>query len=171
MIDTDTLLVSYVDNFLEEKNLRSLQSLIPTLNLRPTASTAYGNYGFRHNFTLEDWKENYIFEKIKKTFHPTLDLYPIEIAIHLKQDADKPKAHIDKDSGGEILFNFLLFLQGESLFNNGTGFYKNNDLSAHIGFVENRAVFFNGTKVLHGPLQWAGESSPQYTLNMFFRVK
>ena len=46
---------------------------------------------------------------------------------------------------------------------------KNDQLSSHIGFVENRALFFNGSKILHSDLQSFGDSSPRYTLNIFFR--
>ena len=65
--------------------------------------------------------------------------------------------------------NFLLFIKGEPLLNNGTGFLTNGELSSHIGFIENRALFFNGSKIMHGDLQSFGESSPRYTLNIFYK--
>ena len=44
-----------------------------------------------------------------------------------------------------------------------------DQLSSHIGFVENRALFFNGMKIPHSDLQSFGESSNRYTLNIFYR--
>ena len=66
---------------------------------------------------------------------------------------------------------FLFFVKGEPLLNNGTGFFIDGKLSSHIGFVENRALFFNGSKIWHTDLQGLGESSPRYTLNIFYRQK
>ena len=63
----------------------------------------------------------------------------------------------------------LLFVKGESLLNNGTGFMHNNQLSSHIGFVENRALFFNGAKIAHSDLQSFGDSSSRFTLNIFYK--
>ena len=48
-------------------------------------------------------------------------------------------------------------------------FMHNNQLSSHIGFVENRAVFFNGSKIWHSDLQSFGDSSNRYTLNIFYK--
>ena len=59
---------------------------------------------------------------------------------------------------------------GDKLINNGTGFYeKLNDeyqLHTHIGFKENRAIFFDSTK-WHSPLQFAGNSTPRYVMANF----
>ena len=44
-------------------------------------------------------------------------------------------------------------------------------LSSHIGFIENRALFFNGSKIPHSDLQSFGDSSERYTLNIFYTEK
>ena len=62
-------------------------------------------------------------------------------------------------------------VKGKALLNNGTGFFIDGKLSSHVGFVENRALFFNGSKIWHTDLQGLGESSPRYTLNIFYRQK
>ena len=59
--------------------------------------------------------------------------------------------------------------KGEPLLNNGTGFMHDNKLSSHIGFVENRGLFFNGLKIPHSDLQSFGDSSSRYTLNIFYK--
>ena len=47
-------------------------------------------------------------------------------------------------------------------------FYHNNELTAHISFVENRAIFFKGNEIWHTNLQSFGPSSPRYTLLIFY---
>ena len=46
-------------------------------------------------------------------------------------------------------------------------FIKNN-LNTYIGFVENRAIFFDGKNNWHTDLQGLGESSPRYSINIFY---
>ena len=54
-----------------------------------------------------------------------------------------------------------------SLINNGTGFYEKEKegltLHTHIGFKENRAIFFDST-IYHSPLLFAGNSGPRYAM-------
>ena len=57
-----------------------------------------------------------------------------------------------------------------SQFTNTAALYG-NDLSTHVGFVENRAIFFNGKDTFHTDLQAFGDSSPRYTLNIFYGEK
>jgi hypothetical protein len=78
----------------------------------------------------------------------------------------EPLFHVDVDKGN--VANFLFFVKGEPLLNNGTGFMKGQSLSSHIGFIENRALFFNGSKISHSDLQSFGDSSKRYTLNIFY---
>ena len=51
--------------------------------------------------------------------------------------------------------------------NNGTGFYEKEKegltLHTHIGFKENRAIFFDST-IYHSPLLFAGNSGPRYAM-------
>ena len=61
-------------------------------------------------------------------------------------------------------YNCIVYLKGESLTHNGTGFYTKGDLNTYVGFVENRALFFNGRDVYHTDLQALGPSSPRYSL-------
>ena len=75
-----------------------------------------------------------------------------------------PLPHYDPNK-----YAFLLYLKGEPLLNNGTGFYNDEgNLYHHIGFMENTALFFNASKILHTGLQSFGESSPRYCINLFF---
>tara|TARA_R110000765_G_scaffold150333_1_gene252916 strand:- start:6 stop:536 length:531 start_codon:yes stop_codon:yes gene_type:complete len=164
----ETAYVQYVDNFFNAETLESLQETF--LNLKYTdVQNEDGSYGKRHTFSLPHFKNDPILARIKEFFFPYTDLDPISIHAHLRHTQGKPKVHIDNDKGN--IANFLLFIKGEPLLNNGTGFFINGQLSSHIGFVENRALFFNGSKIWHSDLQTFGDSSPRYTLNIFYKAK
>jgi len=84
--------------------------------------------------------------------------------------SDKPRPHTDEKMGAT--HQCLIFMCGEESTNNGTGFYseKNLDeleLSIHVGFKKNRAIFFS-SDVFHSPLQWAGNGSIRYSICNFF---
>jgi hypothetical protein len=91
----------------------------------------------------------------------------MSVCAHLRENKKEPLFHVDDNKGN--VANFLLFVKGEPLLNNGTGFMHNNRLSSHVGFVENRALFFNGSKIWHSDLQSFGDSSNRYTLNIFYK--
>ena len=78
---------------------------------------------------------------------------------------------IPHEDGGE--YNCLIYIVGDKLINNGTGFYEklNNKyhLHTHIGFKENRAIFFN-SQIDHSSLQFAGNSTPRYVMANFCYV-
>ena len=77
------------------------------------------------------------------------------MSAHSRQNNEEPLFHVDDDKNN--VANFLLFVKGEPLLNNGTG------------FMHNRALFFNGMKIPHSDLQSFGESSNRYTLNIFYK--
>jgi hypothetical protein len=68
------------------------------------------------------------------------------------------------------IYNCLIYLVGDKLINNGTGFYEMIKeecvLNTHVGFKENRAIFFD-SKIIHSPLQFAGNSTPRYVMANF----
>ena len=162
----NTEFVMYVDNFLEKKTLKSVQDNILNTNHKEIWDSEGNLYGKRFTFP-ESFKKDPLLGLIKQYFFPHRNLVPISLHSHLRANAEKPLFHVDDQKGG--CANFLLFVKGEPLLNNGTGFLFNEELSSHIGFVENRALFFNGSKVKHGDLQSFGDSSPRYTLNIFYR--
>ena len=71
-------------------------------------------------------------------------------------------------------YNCMIYVVGETIMNNGTGFYElENDnavLHTHIGFKPNRAVFFD-SRIIHSPLQFAGNSTPRYLITNFINKK
>tara|TARA_R100000541_G_scaffold27785_2_gene37124 strand:+ start:1419 stop:1949 length:531 start_codon:yes stop_codon:yes gene_type:complete len=164
----DTAFVQYVDNFFNIETLESLQETLLNLKYKE-AENEDGTYGKKHVFPLHQFQNDPLLKKIKDFFFPYSRLEPISISAHLRNNNKKPLVHLDAKQ--DNIANFLLFVKGEPLLNNGTGFFIDGKLSSHVGFVENRALFFNGSKIWHSDLQSFGESSPRYTLNIFYREK
>ena len=154
-----------VDNFFTEKEFNILCNNLGRISFEPV-----GNYGFSHEF--EPNKDNeWLFEKIKNNFFPNKNLKPLDISFRYKHNYKEVLPHVDN---GEYKYNFIGYLKGKELMYNGTGFYnyKKNldswDLDRYIGFVENRALFFPGDTIYHTDLQALGESSPRYSINIFY---
>jgi len=163
----NTEFVMYVDNFLDDKTLKDLQHTFVNIKYEDVVMDSGHYYGKRHTFHGEHHKDDPLVKLTKQFFYPHRNLKPISIHAHMRNNEKEPLFH--KDTENDCVANFLLFIKGEPLLNNGTGFMKGNSLSAHIGFVENRALFFNGSKIMHSDLQSFGDSSPRYTLNMFLK--
>jgi hypothetical protein len=161
-----TEFVMYVDNFLDDNTLKSLQETLVNLKYEEVKNPEGQLYGKRHTFP-KSFHNDPLLKLIKQYFFSHRNLTPISVSAHIRDNNKEPLFHIDDDKGN--VANFLLHVKGEPLLNNGTGFMKGTELSAHIGFVENRALFFNGTKILHSDLQSFGESSNRYTLNIFYK--
>ena len=162
----NTKFVMYVDDFLSKETLHSLQETLVNLNYEEVKNPAGQEYGFRHTFP-NSFYDDPLLKIIKQYFFPHRNLKPISVSAHSRQNKKEPLFHTDDEKGN--VANFLFFVKGEPLLNNGTGFTHDNQLSSHIGFVENRALFFNGMRIPHSDLQSFGESSKRFTLNIFYK--
>jgi len=163
---TATEFVMYVDNFLDNDTLKSLQDTLVNLKYEEVKNPDGQLYGMRHTFN-KGMHDDPLLKLIKQYFFPHRNLVPISVSAHIRNNSKEPLFHIDDDKGN--VANFLLHVKGEPLLNNGTGFLHNNKLATHIGFIENRALFFNGSKIWHSDLQALGDSSERYTLNIFYK--
>jgi|TARA_R100000988_G_scaffold99577_1_gene68993 hypothetical protein len=161
-----TKFVMYLDNFLEAKTLHSLQETLLKIEYAESRDGAGRIIGKRHTFP-KSFHDDPLLKLIKGYFFPHRNLTPISVSAH-KRINDK-EAYFHRDNNKGNVANFLLFVKGEPLLNNGTGFTHNNELSSHVGFVENRALFFNGAIIPHSDLQSFGESTERYTLNIFYK--
>jgi len=149
------------DNFLNEKEFNILYNTVDKVDYVPSKNND-GNFGFRHIFKKNSENE-WLFDKIKKQFFPNENLKPTGHCFHLRHNKSKVMAHTDS-----LSYNFILYLKGKEILHNGTGFYYKNELNTAIGFVENRALFFDGQNNLHTDLQALGQSSFRYTINIFY---
>tara|TARA_B100000035_G_scaffold128817_1_gene109488 strand:+ start:1437 stop:1913 length:477 start_codon:yes stop_codon:yes gene_type:complete len=154
--------IMVVDNFFNEKELNILVNNLDKINYESDQNES-GNYGFGHKFNPDETNQ-WLFDKIKNVFLKEKDLKPLSSAIRMRHNSKKVLPHIDNESK----YNFLCYLKGKELMYNGTGFYNDKkDLDRYIGFKENRAMFFD-SHIYHTDLQALGESSPRYTLGIFY---
>ena len=152
------------DDFLNKKELEILKNNINKIDYK-NIKNVNGNFGFRHNFE-KNLDNEWLFKKIKKQFFPYINLNVNlnNSSYHLRHNSKKVMSHVDDEND----YNFLLYLKGKELIHNGTGFYTNNSVHTYIGFVENRALFFDGKNNIHTDLQALGESSFRHTINIFY---
>ena len=160
------------DNFFKKDFFTQLQQEILTLEFKSRygellqnkekASVYQRNY---HHVIVEDNSPVFLesIKNIKKYFFYSVE--KMESYYFLSFPNTPAIPHNDDND-----FNCLIYLSGNPLMNNGTGFYidqgKEKILNSHIGFKENRAVFFDA-KIYHSPLQFAGNSSPRYVMANF----
>tara|TARA_R100001591_G_scaffold117820_1_gene138262 strand:+ start:870 stop:1358 length:489 start_codon:yes stop_codon:yes gene_type:complete len=149
------------DNFLNKKELSILLNNLNKINYKAIKNDD-GNFGFRHEFERNSENE-WLFKKIKKQFFPNVNLKVNKGSYHLRHNAKKVMSHEDEED-----YNFILYLKGDELVYNGTGFYYKNKLNTYLGFINNRALFFDGKNNVHTDLQALGKSSPRHTINIFY---
>ena len=173
-MNKDTEFVMYIDNFLSPQSLFSLQNeMMKITEYKKTSDDDGYTFGWRYNYDYDfNEKHNGLLNDIKHVFFPHRNLVPMQVSANIRSqnnvaEGGSPLFH--KDTYGDNVANFLFYVKGEPLFNNGTGFLNQNKLTSSIGFLENRALFFNGLQVEHGDLQAFGNSTMRYTLNIFYR--
>jgi len=174
-MNKDTEFVMCVDDFLSAQYLFLLQDeLIEITEYESAVDPLKNIFGWRYHYNYFSFNEKHpdLLDDIKNFFFPNRDLVPMQISSNIRAQnsvAEDSKPLFHRDTYGDNVANFMLYVKGEPLINNGTGFLHDNKLSTHIGFVENRALFFNGLQLDHGDLQALGDSSIRYTLNIFYK--
>ena len=150
------------DNFFTKKEYSILINNLNKIYWSPSINDT-GNYGFSHIFEKTN-KNKWLFDKIKLQFFPNKKLKTKLARFNVRHNKTEVKPHLD------IIpkYNCLIYLKGEELTYNGTGFYTKGNLNTYVGFTENRALFFNGRHVYHSDLQALGPSSSRYSLNIFY---
>ena len=123
-----------------------------------------GCYWHSFNVPYNAPVQNKIKDLIKENFNFEISDF-LETTYTMVGAADKPRPHTDWQSG--CTHQCLIYMYGEQSVKNGTGFYRDTQLSMHVGFVQNRAIFFS-SDVFHAPLQWAGNGSFRYSIGNFF---
>jgi hypothetical protein len=152
------------DNFLNKQELNVILNNINKISYSPMLNNEKDTFGFRYYFD-KDSDNEWLFKKIKDQFFSNTDLKIRGASYHLRHNNEKVLSHEDDND-----YNFILYLKGKELVYNGTGFYTKKKLHSYIGFVENRALFFDGKNNTHTDLQALGESSPRYSMNIFYDI-
>ena len=162
------------DNFFEEDFLKNIQKEIVTMpfssryNDIATKNKKNLNMGQRTYHQVELLQNSLVVSKVKDKIKQHFNVGGIQEMLSyyfLSFPNTNPIPHEDKS-----VYNCLIYLLGDTLINNGTGFYEKNQneyvLHTHIGFKENRAIFFSSS-IWHSPLQFAGNSTPRYIMANF----
>ena len=153
------------DNFFEENILKEIQQKVMTLEFKS-----------RYQDTLQDDQQNN--NVYQRNYHHIALPDKSDVSLEVKKNIKKhfnvtvigmksnyflsfPNTPaIPHDDDG--IYNWLIYLLGDTRINNGTGFYEQEkdkfSLHTHIGFKENRAIFFTSS-IWHSPLQFAGDST------------
>ena len=148
------------DNFFTQKEYDILINNLDKINFTLADNGEFHSHAFQPNK-----KNKWLFDKIKSSFFKkNLEIY--KCRFDMRHNKTRVLPHLDKEHND---YNCIIYLKGNELIYNGTGFYYNNSLHTYVGFVKNRALFFNGAKVYHTDLQGLGESSIRYTLNVFYK--
>tara|TARA_B100001093_G_scaffold414927_1_gene405181 strand:+ start:339 stop:824 length:486 start_codon:yes stop_codon:yes gene_type:complete len=156
--------ITVIDDFFNEKELNILVNNLNRINFGHQQNKKGDKYGFGHGF--EENKENiWLFDKIKKKLFKDTNLKAVDCSFRLRHNSEKMLPHDDP----HVNYIFLAYLKGKELMYNGTGFYNDDtNLDRYVGFKENRIIFYNSF-IYHSDLQSLGESSPRYTLNIFYK--
>jgi hypothetical protein len=105
-----TKFVMYVDDFLDEATLKSLQDTVTNLEYQEVKNPNGQLYGMRHTFD-KGINNDPLIKLIKQYFFPHRNLEPISVSAHLRENNKEPLFHTDDDKGN--VANFLLFVKGE----------------------------------------------------------
>ena len=128
-----------------------------------------GAYWHIHNLPSGCDVQIEIKKLIKEKFYFDISKF-LETTYTMVGASDKPRPHTDQSEGPT--HQCIIYMHGEESTNNGTGFYhkvtpEELQLSIHVGFKRNRAIFFS-SDVFHAPLQWLGNGSFRYSICNFF---
>ncbi len=157
----DSLIV--IDNFFNKEQLKILQDGLSTFPLRPQKTMKGDSYGFASPVIHEDEDTKWIFDTVKEKIPFIKNLKTTDASYRLRHNNKIVLPHVD-----EYDYIFMCYLKGEELLHNGTGLYnKSKKLDRYVGFVENRAIFFDA-KTFHTDLQALGPSSKRWSLNIFY---
>jgi len=163
---SETFNLHVIDDFLSHDVFLKIINEIPNITWD----------GLSHNYVSEDLKgkhvwysrnielEGFIAQNIKeniknKTVFPINKFNLLSFTMATKVD---PFPHVDEALEGEYENQLILYIDGHTDINKGTGFYvkngNNRELNTHIGFQKNRAVLFR-SGMWHSPLLFNSKDS------------
>lgn len=148
------------------QQMTSVQYLPPTAD---KIKALKGSYWHTHIIPNNCDVQNKIKQLIQQKFNFNVSSF-IESTYTMVGASDMPRPHTDIGIGAT--HQCLIYMHGEESTNNGTGFYHEkklgeHELSIHVGFKCNRAIFFT-SDVFHSPLQWSGNGSFRFSIGNFF---
>ena len=144
------------DNFFDKNTFTELYDKIPYLQYRPDQNMIDGIPHIWFSATVDPQLAVSIKERCEKTFNKKLTIH---FCSYTMLATVEPTVHRDYDEE-KTSHQVIIYIKGNTDLHKGTGFYiKSGDgleLNTHVGFVENRAVFWD-SKAYHSPLNFTAE--------------
>ena len=156
------------DDFLESSKFKFLHDKVPFYNYQ-----AGGNYIKNVNhiwFSIPAPEDvtKYLKEECEKQFDIKLKTHFCSITMLATVE---PRVHCDY--GENCTHQVIVYIRGNEDLHKGTGFYVSkddfNELNTHVGFRQNRAIFWN-SQIYHSPLNWSSnDKSKRFSLIAQYR--
>ena len=131
-MNKDTEFVMCVDDFLSPQSLFLLQNEMMEITEYKNAKDSLGRvFGWRYHYDSDfNEKHNGLLDDIKHFFFPYRDLVPMQVSANIRSQnsvAKKGQPLFHRDTYGDNVANFMLYVKGEPLINNGTGFLHDTE--------------------------------------------
>ena len=142
------------DNFLEKNIYQEIYKKIPFYTYSENVYRYTSSEGIRdknHLFygaVVEEDISNYIRKKCEKLYNKK---FKEKHTSYTMVARTTPMVH--RDIGEKTTHQIIIYIRGNERLNKGTGFYSNGELNTHVGFKQNRAIFWESS-VFHSPLTW-----------------
>ena len=162
------------DNFFDEKIFKEIQKDISNLQftnryvtVNNDSKNPYQKIYFNVELNFKHFAVEEVFKNLKKS-HNNLKLVSSNYFLSTKHEEATPHNDANVD------LNCLIYIKGNYLINNGTGFYDKRDnnfvLNTHVGFKENRAIIFD-SNIYHTSLQFNKNCGARYIMANFFNYE
>ena len=166
------------ENFFDAETYKIIVNEMIRLEYKPPEQSDIDNlkscYWHYHQLPEECEVKTEIKKLVKKYFFYEIEKFTSPSIYTMVGATDHPKPHRDNLCSYVPKYQLIVYMLGPESINNGTGFYERDEetghgeISLHVGFKANRAIFFSA-ETIHSPLQWAGNGSFRYSINNFFK--
>ena len=147
------------DNFFNENILKRLQNTLPTLSYSAQYNAIENLNHIWFSCPADEDITDITKDKCEKICNKK---FKIRFCSYTMLATVEPIVH--RDLGKETDHQIIIYIKGNTDLHKGTRFYLNNELNTHIGFNENRAVFWH-SNTMHSPLNWAADDqSKRYSI-------
>jgi len=131
-------------------------------------NSVYQRIYFNVELSSEHFAVKYVTDLFKKRYNIKITNMLSYYFLSTKNNLPTPHTDVAK-------INCLIYLNGDQKMANGTGFYVKDEknecsvLNSHVGFIENRALIFDGSVKEHATLQSfaTGNPSKRYAMANF----
>ena len=147
--------ISIKDDFFDTGRFTQLHNEIPYKKYTPNTNHTSQYSHILFSVDVETPITQYIQAKCEKMLNKKFDL---NFCMYTMVATVEPSVHWDynKDCSHQV----LIYIRGNQDLHKGTGFYVKNgkdyQLNTHIGFRQNRAIFWDA-RTYHSPLNFAAE--------------